>query len=44
MDRKSVIEMKNEHMKQEIVILNEEITLEKEQTEQKIQDLSDQYQ
>jgi len=41
LDRKSVIEMKNEHMKQEIAILNDEIAMEKEQTEQKIQNLSD---
>ena len=36
--------MKNEHMKQELNILNDEIIEEKEQGERKIQDLSDQYQ
>ena len=44
LDRKSVIEMKNEHMKQEIVILNDEIQMERNQAEQKVQSLSENYQ
>ena len=44
LDRKSVIEMKNEHMKQEIAILNDEILFERNQAEQKVQSLSESYQ
>jgi hypothetical protein len=36
--------MKNEHMKQEIAILNDEITMERNQAEQKVQGLSESYQ
>jgi len=35
--------MKNEHMKQEIAILNDEILMEKNQAEQKVQSLSESY-